>query len=258
MVASPNVSGDGAEGTAAYFRAMQQEIDALGRASRYPFSAGPSGNLQIYPDPLIKDANGDPVVDFALKYENGNSALSIKPGGAAYGSKQQAVMRDYANKPVYATDEVAGYGLSHPSFSYSMGGFEAQGTGLPTTIGTSVILAAGTAYMYNPVWHVACRLRGANGASNAPDYRVYLRLLDGFTGAVLVTSNEQLFSAGTNVFAINTFERMCIVPPTHIGARVVAEVRAYAPNAPTLTLQAFPSLTVGISMAQYNLLPGLH
>lgn len=257
MVASPNVNFGGADGLANFLQDQQRQADEQGRQTKYPFSAGPAGtSFQIYPDPAITDASGNPVVDTVLRYGDGKTALSIKPGAAHYGSKQQLVLRDLSGTVSYATDESAGYGLSHPSFAYHMTGIESAGPNLPTTAGTAAIMAQGSNYIYNPVWHIMCRLRFAVGA-NALNAVATFQIVSG--GGTVLGSTSSTFTAGTSVFFAPTFEKMIMLPSTAMATRCYGEVNVYvAAGDTTTTVQGFPTMSVGVSRGLYDANPSLH
>jgi hypothetical protein len=255
MVASPNVDFGGANGLANFLQDMQRQIDENGRRSTYPFSAGPMGTFQIYPDPTIVDATGKPVVDTVLKYGDGTTALSIRPGLPQYGSKQQMVMRDLAGRAMYATDESAGYGLIHPSFAYHMTGIESAGPNLPTAA-PGVAVAQGTNFIYNPTWHIMCRLRFSIGA-NALNATATVKVVG--TDGTVYGSTSSTFTAGANAFYVPTFEKMILLPAVAMNTRCYAEISVYvAPGDTTTSVQGFPTMSVGVSKAWYDLYPLLH
>lgn len=191
----------------------------------------------------------------ATVVDGGSNVIRIGKGAAAYGSRQTMVMRDISNKVSYALDELAGYGLSHPSLTYQLTGVESQGPALPTTVGAGALIATGSAYCYNPAWHIQARLRFANGAAAATAIvTATWRRIDG----TVIGTASQTFSIGSNVFTVPTFERMMLLAAVDMGARISVELKVHVNTGPDLSVQAFPFLSTGISMALYDLLPSLH
>jgi hypothetical protein len=256
MVASPNVDFGGANGLANFLQDQQRQIDELGRRSTYPFSAGPGGTIQVYPDPSIKDVNGQPVVDTVMKFDTGIAALSIKPGIAAYGSKQQMTMRDLSGYVMYRTDESAGYGLAQPSMNYQMTGIESAGPNLPTSAATAVTVALGASPIYNPVWYVECRIRFVVGA-NPLNATATLKITGG--DGVTYTSNPLAITSPVNSYALPLLSKMILLPAACMGTRCTAEVNVYvAPGDTTTTVQGFPTFSSGIAKASYDQNPNFH
>jgi hypothetical protein len=191
-----------------------------------------------------------------LKYQDGGPAFTIRPGSAAYGSKQQMALWDSSGNEIFSTDESAGYGISNPSLSLSMTAYESAGPAIPGTRGAALVVAGGLAYIYNPAWHVAARLRFANGA-NVATANAWLRISDGLSGATLFESSEQAFSIPANTFTAPTFERICLLGEPQMSARMKAEIWLYSPTGGNLSVQAFPFLSSGTSKAWYDSLPAL-
>jgi hypothetical protein len=245
--------------TGAQLRKLEKQIDTLGRKDLTRANIGQGGRLRgLY-------GNGNESVLFGvdpddganksqIKYSDGVTAFSVAPGAPQYGSKEQMYMRDIAGRPVYATDEVAGYGLSHPTFTYGLWGREELQPG--ANLGAATIMAEGIAYVYNPAWHVMVRVRLGHTIAGTSSINMVLELSDQ-TGAVLYTSQVQTEPATGVVFAIRTFERMVLVPQTHIGRRLNARVKAYAGTPSDWNVTMYPFMSTGLSKAGYDLLPAL-
>lgn len=93
----------------------------------------------------------------------GVDVLSIKPGLPQYGSKQQMALRDGQGNAMYRTDELAGYGLSAPRYTYPMG-VTFEGSNAPTNAaGVEVKVAECSAPFYNPAVYARALVTTPNG-----------------------------------------------------------------------------------------------
>lgn len=236
MVASPNVNFGGADGLANFLQDQQRQADEQGRQTKYPFSAGPAGtSFQIYPDPVITDASGVPVVDTVLRYGDGKTALSIKPGAALYGNKQQMVMRDLSGAVTYATDESAGYGLSAPIYSY----FMAPVPGVAYTAGTEAEIARAEVFVYNPTWASKILIRNFTGITS-----LSVRF-------VVTNGATTVASTATTVTGPSYILKMVLLPASLINSQSVVGQWLVTPNV-NGTVDGWPILSAGASKSAYD------
>jgi hypothetical protein len=134
---------------------MQRQIDTLSRRSGFPFVIGHSGlqDFAVVPDP------NDPTGNARVVIGNGAGGVILETFySTVYGGKA-ARMVDLQGVQMWAHDELAGYGLSHPSMSLPTGpafsgfGNELIANGVETTIGQGVNFA------YNPAVRVTALVR---------------------------------------------------------------------------------------------------
>jgi hypothetical protein len=242
MVASPNVDFGGANGLANFLQDQQRQIDELGRQSRYPFSAGPMGTFQIYPDPTIVDANGEPVVDWTLSYGDGTPAISVKPGLPKYGSKQQMALYDLAGNVVYRTDESAGYGLSAPLYNYTLGVLFAGTSSASNTSGTEVAVAESATPFYNP----AIYARALVTMPTAVTWSARFIVTDGTT---TVTSSSISLTASQYV------QKVLLLPSNFIGIQNTKLQLLVTPGTTGSTV-VYPGVCGGVSKSFYDINTG--
>lgn len=187
-----------------------------------------------------------------IKYSDGTGAFSIAPGLPAYGSKEQIRMNDINGKPIFITDEVAGYGISHPGLGYPVWGREELAPGASSPAAVTVI--EGTNSVYNPVWFVAARMRCGHSIAGTSTVNFYLEIRDG--GTVVATSSVQAEVVTGVVFAIRSFARMCVIPAERIGNQLTAFVKAYTTTPADFGITAYPQWSSGTSRAFYDYNPG--
>jgi hypothetical protein len=243
MVASPNVDFGGANGLANFLQDQQRQIDELGRRSTYPFSAGPGGTFQVYPDPSIKDATGQPVVDTVLSYATGAPALALKPGKPIYGSKQQMSMYDLAGNVMYRTDESAGYGLSAPLYNYQLSVTWLGTSSASNSANVEVVVAECPTPFYNPaIW-----ARGLITMPNAIPWSARFAVTDGNTTVTSTTSNITGGSASV--------QKVMLLPANFIANQSTKLQLFVTPTAAGSTV-TYPGTCVGVSKSTYDLNPG--
>lgn len=187
----------------------------------------------------------------------GPDVMSIKPGNPAYGARQRLALNDANGVEMYGTDELAGYGLSVPSFSLPMSGYEVLASPMPSTAGTALPVAEGENFTYNPCWDVALRLRIQTGANAATMVFVFT-WKNVFTQNIIYTTSITI-NTGANVINIGNIERIGLLTAADMSSLVFCSVACYATaGASTTNVQAFPYLSFGASKAWYDGQPGLH
>jgi hypothetical protein len=217
---------------------QQRQIDELGRRSTYPFSAGPGGTIQVYPDPSIKDANGQPVVDTVMKYDTGIAALSIKPGSPTYGSKQQMVMRDLAGNVVYRTDESAGYGLSAPFYHYFLS-VQFEGTSSASnTAGTEYAVAESPTPFYNPALWCRALLTMPTGVT--------------WTARFLVTDGTTTVSSTSTSYTNSAYVTKILLLPSNFMSNPNTKLQLLVKPGTTGSTVVYPGVCSGASKAFYD------
>jgi hypothetical protein len=252
MVASPNVDTGGASVLADQFRALKQQADENGRKSMYPFSAGPDGQFQIFPDGSIVDVNGNPVVDTQLTYQDGTPAVSIAPGLARYGSKQQLKINDLAGNPMLLTDESAGYGLSAPLYTIAMQRVTNGGGFFSTAIGLEAIACQAQTFFYNPCINVGGLIYPLSAAFatsfSASSYTYRVQVTDGHT---------TIFSNPVTVTGAQFVNKMVLLPSSFMGAQSVEVDLLVKPTSAAIVFMT-DCTAYGGSKALYDSNPGLH
>jgi hypothetical protein len=216
MVNTPQVNFTGGDVIANQFKNRDQVAAEQGRQSKYPFSAGPNGSFQIYPDPTIVDGSGNPVVDTVLKYQDGGPALTIRPGAATYGSKQQLRINDLSGNAMLQTDESAGYGLSAPIVTMPLPPLFGGGGFFSVPAGTEVAIAQLAAIFYNPSIQVTGTftvLTTANGSTFS---------VTNFDYRVLVTDGTTTISSSTTTGSgAQFFTRRLLLPANFMNEQGV-------------------------------------
>lgn len=254
----PGAVAPGVENTAQRIKQLERQLAEIQRRDLSRANIGQGGRLRgVY-------GNGNEAVLFGvdpddganksqIRYGSGDVAFSVAPG--LYTPDEQLTMFDTNGAPLMITDELAGYGISHPSLSYNLYGREELQPG--ATVGTAVIHAEGWAAMYNPVLHVATRVRIVHSTAGTDNLLAFLEIRD-MGQNLLVTSSTQTIPATGSVIFAATFERMCVIPASSIGRRLIARVCAYSAAPANFAVTMYPLMSIGISQAGYDLYPTLH
>jgi hypothetical protein len=187
-----------------------------------------------------------------IKYSDGLTAFSVAPGSPTYGSKEQLTLRDLSGKPMFVTDEVAGYGISHPGLAYPVWGREELQPG--NSAPNAVIVAEGHNAVYNPVWFVSVRLRLAHSIAGTSSVSVFLELRD-IGNTVLATSSTVVIPVTGVVFLASTFSKMCVIPESSMANGVTAFVKVHTPTPSDFGVTAYPIQSKGTSRALYDYNP---
>jgi hypothetical protein len=244
MVASPNVDFGGASGLANFLQDQQRQIDENGRRSTYPFSAGPGGGtFQIFPDPTIVDGNGKPVVDTVLKYGDGTTALSVRPGLPQFGSKQQMVLRDLGGNITYATDEAAGYGLAAPLYNYTLQVLFAGTSSASNAAGVEVVVADCSTPFYNPVVFARALLPMPNGVT--------------WSARFVVTDGTTTVTSSTSNFTGSGYVRKILLLPSNFISNQGTKLQLLVNPGTAGSTVVYPGTCVGAPKSFYDVNQGL-
>lgn len=259
---APGVVTPSLSSTEAKFAEQRRRLEAVTRRDLSNAGVGAGGRLRMY----YKDGTrgvlmGTDPTDGAnkvrLDYDTGVNAMSLQPGAAVYGGRTQMRLRDLAGASFVATDEVAGFGLAHPSLSYPIASFEPIAAGMPTTQATAAVLAQGVNYVYNPTWVVGGRIRVQNGATGFT-LNAFLHVV--CADGTVIDSSVTSTAIATNVFQIVNFDKMVLMRAADMGRQAVAEIRIYRTGSDaTLTAAtAYVPRSLGVSQAYYEANPGAH
>lgn len=192
----------------------------------------------------------------SLDPSSGIDVMSIKPGNPVYGNRQRLALNDINGLEMYGTDELAGYGLANPSFSYQMAGYEPLAPNIPTTAGTALPVAEGEAFTYNPAWDVALRLRIQTGV-NAAALTFVFTWKNVFTQNIIYTATQNV-NVNANIISVTFIERIGLLTAADMKSLTFCSVTCYATaGSTTTTVQAFPYFSAGTSKAWWAQQPGL-
>lgn len=245
VVAAPN------DMITARLQALEARVSELSRRDLSNAQVGQGGRLramysngvealQVGKDPV------DGVNKTRISYSSGITAFAIGPGAATYGSQETAVIKDLAGNVVFAMDELAGYGISHPALAYAVG-VTFQGTTAATlTAGTEYAVVRGATMYYHP----AMRVQGLVNTSDTNwSYRVRVLNADG-TEAV-----SSSWTTGLN--GPQYYDKILLLPQTAVGQQNTSiEVRLKL--GATGSVDTFPMPPVGVTKSLYDLLPSIH
>jgi hypothetical protein len=217
----------------------------------YPFSAGPDGQFQIVPDASIVDVNGNPVVDTQLTYESGIPAVSIAPGSALYGNKQQMRINDLSGHAMLLTDESAGYGLSAPIFTVPMLRYTYGGGLFSVASGVESMAAQAATFFYNPCQNIGgliYPMTTANGGTfSVANYTYRVTATDGVT---TVASSPVTVSGAVFI------NRTVLLPSSFMNAQNISVNLLVNPTATVFFIVDVASY--GASKAFYDANPATH
>jgi hypothetical protein len=235
--------------TARRIAALERRVDELTRRDLSNAQVGQGGRLRgLY-------SNGQEAFQFGLdpvdgvnksliRYSNGTRAIGVGAGAAAYGSQEQLSIFDLAGNGVLVTDEVAGYGLSHPSLSYLLGqNFAGSGGAVPAATETAVL--EGYSILYNP----------------AVLFRALVRTTGTWTARFVLMDGAGVIQTSTTATATQTdnqyVNKMISVPEEAIAQLGWSLRLLVTSSAGLATVNAYPLRSVGVSQAYYLQNPGL-
>jgi len=198
--------------------------------------------LQVGKDPV--DGNNK----FRVGYSGGTTAIGIGPGAAAYGGQETMVIRDLANNPVMGTDELAGFGLSHPGLCYPIAPvFEATpSAGQTYTAGVEQSVAVGGFMFYHPVLWFKGLIRGS------VNWTLRCVVRDP-SGTVVATSSSTPTQANNQYY-----ERMVALPQSAVCAQNYSAEIWINVATTTTSISCYPQPTVGTTLAYYNIRTDTH
>lgn len=169
----------------------------------------------------------------------GVDVISIKPGSPTYGSKQQMTLRDQAGNAMYRTDELAGYGLSAPIYTYFMAPIQIPAN---LTAGVEGDVVRSDATPYNPGWYSMVLFRNFVGITSLD---VRFQATD---GNLTVTSSTQTIGGPTFV------AKAILLPASFMDGQNVT-ARWYAKANITGTVECMPITSLGAARARYDIMP---
>lgn len=248
---APGTVGQPNDQITARLRQLEQTVAELMRRDLSNANVGQGGRLRaLYGNGNEAFQTGKDPADgqnkTRISYSGGGLAISIGPGSAAYGSQETLVVKDLVGNTVFGTDELAGFGLSHPGINYPMGtNFE----GTPSASlasGVEVPAASGGFLYYHPVLWVQCLV------TTSLSWKARLRLYDQVAGAEVATSSTTPVQSGSQYF-----ERMLQIPQAYVGRQnMLAEVRL-TPQAAG-SVQLWPKQCSGTTLSYYDIRPDIH
>ncbi|MEV8610118.1 hypothetical protein AB0383_19700 [Amycolatopsis sp. NPDC051373] len=222
-------------------RELEEQIAALGRQTKYPFVVSHGAgfpDFQIVPDPNDPDGNAQVVIG------NGAGGVVLETFYSTVYNGKAARMLDLNGTVMWAHDELAGYGLSHPSMSFATGPASDGFGAAAIANNTETVIGQGWTFCYNPALRLKAFVRPSSTTTynfrwqvNHPDGTIFSPLVTGLTGGQ--------FCAAT-----------ILLPETAMAN----EVKALLLVTNTGGAQSFyygHDEAVGVSMAQYNLDNGI-
>lgn len=237
--------------------ALERRVDELSRKNIDRSTVGQGGVIRG----LYKNGNeaflfgvdpDDGANKSQIKYSDGQVAFSVAPGAAVYGGKEQLRINDLNGRAIMVTDEVAGYGLSHPGFAYPVWGREELQPG--NSAPNAVTVAEGHNQVYNPVWYVTARMRLVHNIVGTSTVNFFLEIRSGST--VIATSGIQAEAVTGSVIVARSFIRMCAIPANYIASGLSARIQAYTATPSDFGVTVYPLESKGTSRAFYDLSPG--
>jgi hypothetical protein len=199
---------------------LERKVDALSRRDLSNVVVGQGGTFR------------------ATLTAGGADVLSIKPGKAAFGSKQQMALWDQAGNAMYRTDELAGYGLSAPIYTYFMAPIQ-----IPANLnaGVEVDVVRSDTFVYNPAWYTQVLFRNFVGITSLD---VRFQVTDGNT---TVTSSTSTITGPAFV------GKAILMPANFMNAQGITG-RWYAKANITGTVECMPIVSKGGSRSGYDYL----
>lgn len=172
----------------------------------------------------------------------GVDVLSIKPGLPQFGSKQQMTLRDGQGHATYRTDELAGYGLSTPLYSYTMGVTFEGSNATTNAAGVEVKVAECPAAFYNPAVYARALVTIPNGVNWS--YRFIV--VDGAGTSVNSTSSS--------VSNSQYVQKALLLPPSFMDNQTTKLQLLITPATAT-GFTVFPGVCVGAAKSFYDAFP---
>ena len=215
--------------------AVATRIEETTRHNAYPFSVAPGGStaLSITPDSNVKLANGQPVSNLTVGTGAGQTIISTRPG---YSNNQTLTIYDLSGRPHFGTDELAGYGLSAPIYTYFMGLIP----GYTFTSGVEREIARSEPFLYNPAWITRILIKNLVTMTSLSIRFVVT------SGGVSVASSPATVTGDTFV------TRIVLLPASFMNAQNVVGQWLVTPNA-TGTVEGYPVISAGRSKAAYDI-----
>jgi hypothetical protein len=252
----PGAVAPSADDTAQRIKALERTVAELTRKDLSRANIGQGGRLRgLYGNGSESVLFGVDPEDGAnksqIRYSDGVPAFAVSPGLPAYGSREQLRLNDLNGVPIFITDEVAGYGISHPGLTYIMSGREELAPGASS--GAAVTVMEGGNQVYNPVWYVVARMRIGHNIAGTSTVNFFLEIKSGST--VVATSSIQSEPVTGVIFAIRTFIRMCAIPAEYIARGLSATVKAYATTPADFGVMASCLESRGASRSFFDLNP---
>lgn len=174
----------------------------------------------------------------------GPDVLAIAPGAPVYGSRQVLRLNDIAGSPVFQHDELAGYGLSAPIYTY----FMAPIPGTTSTVGVEAAFATSEPFVYNPAWFSKVLVRNMLGAATSWSVRFKVSA----PGQADIYSSAATFTGGA------TFLSRCVLlPAVFMNYQNVIGSWVATPNG-TGSIDVWPLASAGRSKAFYDQILSLH
>ncbi|WP_409186732.1 hypothetical protein F9C11_21825 [Amycolatopsis sp. VS8301801F10] len=232
-------------------RELEEKIDALTRQSKFPFSIGHNGvaDFEVLPDP--NDPNGGAKV----RILNGAGQPIFETFYSMVYSGKAARMLDLSGTTMWSLDESAGYGLSNPGMSITLGGQARWGYGGNTTAGTAQVVADGYGGAFNPALWVGAELNLENGTL-ASTFNIWVEVL--LAGSVIASSSTDAQSVAANTTDIRSISKMLLLPQSAMQKTIEVRIRAWNSTGGNAFSQVFPRQCQGISKAFYDVNPAYH
>lgn len=227
-------------------RELRRMVEELSRKDLSNANVGQGGRLRgLYANGAEAFQFGKDPVDGQNKarigYSSGITAVGIGPGASAYGGQETLVIRDLAGGAVFGTDELAGFGLSHPGLAYPIG-VSFEGSGVSLTAGTEYILASGGFMFYHP----ALWVKGLIRAGNADTWTMRINVTDP-SGAQVATS-----TITPTQTASQYFERLIALPQSAVCAQNYGLNILVKPGVTTSAILCYPQTPMGTTLSYYN------
>ncbi|GAB3376178.1 hypothetical protein [Amycolatopsis echigonensis] len=232
-------------------RDLQQQIDALTRQTKFPFSIGHSGvaDFEILPDP------DDPGGGAKVRILNGAGQPIFETYYSTIYNGKAARMLDLAGTTMWSLDESAGYGLSNPGMSIVMGGQARWSFAGSTTVDTAQVVADGYGGAFNPALWVGAELNLEN-STLASTFNLWVEVL--LAGSVIASSSTDVQSVAANTTSIRSISKMLLLPQSAMQKTIEVRIRMWNSTGGNAFSQAFPRQCQGISKAFYDVNPAYH
>ncbi|WP_336156632.1 hypothetical protein [Amycolatopsis sp. VC5-11] len=220
--------------------ALRRDLDALTRQSKYPFSISHDGtpDFEVLPDPA------DPGGGAKVRILNGAGAPIFETFYSTTYSGKAARMLDLSGASMWAQDQLAGYGISHPSLTgWLAPDFYGQGLN-PFGTGAETSVATGQFFAYNPAWRLGALVR--TGGTGLVSWRFSIAYNGGTVYGPLTTGATGNFYIGSTL----------LLPASAMANQVTASLLVTNTSA-AQTIQVSPTRCYGVSAAQYYIDNGL-
>jgi hypothetical protein len=232
-------------------RDLRRMVEELSRKDLSNANVGQGGRLRgMY-------ANGQEAFQFGkdpvdgnnkarIGYSDGTPAIGIGPGGAFYGGQETLVVRDLAGSPILGTDELAGFGLSHPGLAYPIASvFEATYANGATISGEFAVAVGGFMFYHPVLWFKGLIRASVNWT---------LRCVVTDPSGAIVASSSSTPTQANNQY----YERMVQLPQSAVCAQNYSASVLITPAAATTTISCWPQPTMGTTLGYYNVRTDTH